>query len=76
MNQMLFFFFGMFFECVENVLAVLCEGCGVMVFDDEDCENEGDMIFLVEIMIVEQMVLIICYGSGIVCLCIIEDCCK
>lgn len=50
---MLFFFFGMFFECVENVLVVLCEGCGVMVFDDEDCENEGDMIFLVEIMIVE-----------------------
>lgn len=73
MNQTLFFFFGTFFERVENVLVALREGRGVMVFDDEDRENEGDMIFSVEIMIVEQMALIIRYGSGIVCLCIIED---
>ncbi|SUH34864.1 3,4-dihydroxy-2-butanone 4-phosphate synthase [Salmonella enterica subsp. enterica] len=35
----------------------LREGRGVMVLDDEDRENEGDMIFPAETMTVEQMAL-------------------
>ncbi|MDI5349410.1 3,4-dihydroxy-2-butanone-4-phosphate synthase, partial [Salmonella enterica subsp. enterica serovar Kentucky] len=40
-------------------LDALREGRGVMVLDDEDRENEGDMIFPAETMTVEQMALTI-----------------
>ena len=70
MNQTLLSSFGTPFERVENALAALREGRGVMVLDDEDRENEGDMIFPAETMTVEQMALTIRHGSGIVCLCI------
>ena len=73
MNQTLLSYFGTPFERVENALAALREGRGVMVLDDEDRENEGDMIFPAETMTVEQMALTIRHGSGIVCLCITED---
>lgn len=45
MDQTLLSSFGTPFERVENALAALREGRGVMVLDDEDRENEGDMIF-------------------------------
>ena len=73
MNQTLLSSFGTPFERVENALAALREGRGVMVLDDEDRENEGDMIFAAETMTVEQMALTIRHGSGIVCLCLTED---
>ncbi len=73
MNQTLLSSFGTPFERVENALAALREGRGVMVLDDEDRENEGDMIFPAETMTVEQMALTIRHVSGIVCLCITED---
>ena len=69
MNQTLLSSFGTPFERVENALAALREGRGVMVLDDEDRENEGPA----ETMTVEQMALTIRHGSGIVCLCITED---
>ena len=59
MNQTLLSSFGTPFERVENALAALREGRGVMVLDDEDRENEGDMIFPAETMTVEQMALTI-----------------
>ncbi len=65
--------FGTAFERVEHALDALREGRGVMVLDDEDRENEGDMIFAAETMTVEQMALTIRHGSGIVCLCLTED---
>ncbi|MDU7742838.1 MAG: 3,4-dihydroxy-2-butanone-4-phosphate synthase [Citrobacter sp.] len=73
MNQTLLSSFGTAFERVEHALSALREGRGVMVLDDEDRENEGDMIFPAETMTVEQMALTIRHGSGIVCLCITED---
>ncbi|KCU94179.1 3,4-dihydroxy-2-butanone 4-phosphate synthase [Salmonella enterica subsp. enterica serovar Cerro str. FSL R8-0235] len=73
MNQTLLSSFGTPFERVELALDALREGRGVMVLDDEDRENEGDMIFPAETMTVEQMALTIRHGSGIVCLCITED---
>lgn len=72
MNQTLLSSFGTAFERVEHALDALREGRGVMVLDDEDRENEGDMIFAAETMTVEQMALSIRHGSGIVCLCINE----
>lgn len=73
MNQTLLSAFGIPSERVENALAALRAGRGVMVLDDEDRENEGDMIFAAQTMTVEQMALTIRHGSGIVCLCLTEE---
>lgn len=73
MNQTLLSDFGTQTERVERALDTLRNGRGVMVLDDENRENEGDMIFAAETMTVEQMALTIRHGSGIVCLCITED---
>ena len=73
MNQTLLADFGTPIERVESALKALREGRGVMVLDDEDRENEGDMIFAAETMTTEQMALTIRHGSGIVCLCITEQ---
>ncbi|MGV8577790.1 3,4-dihydroxy-2-butanone-4-phosphate synthase, partial [Pseudomonas aeruginosa] len=70
MNQTLLSDFGTPTERVERAIDALRNGRGVMVLDDENRENEGDMIFAAETMTVEQMALTIRHGSGIVCLCI------
>lgn len=72
MNQSLLSAFGSPIERVEQGLAALRAGCGVLVLDDEDRENEGDLIFAAETITPEQMALTIRHGSGIVCLCITE----
>ncbi|MFB6434869.1 MAG: 3,4-dihydroxy-2-butanone-4-phosphate synthase [Candidatus Malihini olakiniferum] len=72
MNQTLLSEFGTPSERVEHALEALRQGIGVMVLDDEDRENEGDMVFAAENMTVEQMAMAIRYGSGIVCLCLTE----
>ncbi|MCL2893087.1 3,4-dihydroxy-2-butanone-4-phosphate synthase [Brenneria tiliae] len=73
MNQTLLSEFGNPVERVERALDALREGRGVLVLDDEDRENEGDIIFAAENMTVEQMALTIRHGSGIVCLCLTEE---
>lgn len=73
MNQTLLFEFGSPLQRVENALEALRKGFGVLVLDDEDRENEGDMIFAAENMNIQQMALAIRYGSGIVCLCLTEE---
>lgn len=72
MNQSLLSAFGSPIERVEQGLAALRAGRGVLVLDDEDRENEGDLIFAAETITPEQMALTIRHGSGIVCLCITE----
>ena len=49
MNQTLLSSFGTSTQRVEHALDALREGRGVMVLDDENRENEGDMIFAAEI---------------------------
>lgn len=73
MNQTLLSEFGTPAERVERAIAALRNGQGVMVLDDENRENEGDMIFAAETMTVEQMALTIRHGSGIVCLCLTDE---
>ena len=73
MNQTLLSEFGTPVERVERAIEALRNGRGVMVLDDENRENEGDMIFAAETMTVEQMALTIRHGSGIVCLCLTEE---
>lgn len=57
---------------VENAVIALKEGRGVLLLDDEDRENEGDIIYSVEHLTNEQMALMIRECSGIVCLCLTD----
>ncbi|MGO2499082.1 MULTISPECIES: 3,4-dihydroxy-2-butanone-4-phosphate synthase [Vibrio] len=60
-------------ERVEAALTALQQGQGVLVLDDEDRENEGDMIYSAETLTDTQMALMIREGSGIVCLCLSDE---
>jgi 3,4-dihydroxy 2-butanone 4-phosphate synthase len=55
---------------VEAALQALKNGHGVLVIDDEDRENEGDLIFAAESLTEAQMAMLIRDCSGIVCLCL------
>lgn len=72
MNQTLLSEFGNSIERVENAITAIRQGQGVLVLDDENRENEGDLIFVAETMTPQQMAMTIRYTSGIVCLCITE----
>ncbi|ELN6934158.1 3,4-dihydroxy-2-butanone-4-phosphate synthase [Vibrio navarrensis] len=58
---------------VEKALLALQQGRGVLLIDDEDRENEGDIIYSVDHLTTEQMALMIRECSGIVCLCLTEE---
>lgn len=73
MNQSLLVQFGDSQNRVEKALDALRQGQGVLLVDDEDRENEGDLIFSSEHLTSEQMALMIREGSGIVCLCLTEE---
>ena len=62
-------------ERVKIDLNAIKEGNGVLVTDNEDRENEGDMIFSAENLTEKQMALLIREGSGIVCLCLTPEKC-
>ncbi|WP_417357982.1 3,4-dihydroxy-2-butanone-4-phosphate synthase [Gallaecimonas pentaromativorans] len=64
--------FGSPIERVEAALAALQQGQGVLVVDDEDRENEGDLIFSTDHLTATQMALMIRECSGIVCLCLTD----
>lgn len=76
MNQSILAPFGDSEQRVKNALEAFRQGNGVLVLDDEDRENEGDLIFPAETITPEQMAMLIRYGSGIVCLCITDELCK
>ena len=58
---------------VDKALKALSRGEGVLVTDDEDRENEGDLIFSAELLREEQMAMLIRECSGIVCLCLTPE---
>ena len=62
--------FGTSFERVAKALQALRNGRGILVTDDEERENEGDLIFAAESLTDAQMALLIRECSGIVCLCL------
>lgn len=76
MNQSLLSPFGTAEQRVEAAIAAFKQGDGVLVLDDENRENEGDLIFPAETITAEQMAKLIRYGSGIVCLCITDELCR
>lgn len=62
-------------ERVEKAISYLRAGKGILLVDDEDRENEGDIIYSAEKMTVKDMALMIRECSGIVCLCLTPEKC-
>lgn len=65
--------FGDVTQRVENAIEALKEGRGVLLLDDENRENEGDLIYSAENVTPEQMGFMIRECSGIVCLCLTDE---
>ena len=60
--------FGNPHERVQRAILSLKNSNGVLLVDDEDRENEGDLIFAAETITEKQMAMLIRECSGIVCL--------
>ncbi|MDR3631539.1 MAG: 3,4-dihydroxy-2-butanone-4-phosphate synthase [Desulfocapsaceae bacterium] len=73
MNQSLLSYLGDPQERVEKAIAALQAGQGVLLVDDENRENEGDLIFAAEHLSDAQMAMMIRECSGIVCLCLTDE---
>jgi 3,4-dihydroxy 2-butanone 4-phosphate synthase/GTP cyclohydrolase II len=58
----------MMFEAVERAIDAVRRGEFVVVVDDEDRENEGDLIIAAEKMTPDKMAFMIRYTSGVICL--------
>ncbi len=58
---------------VEAAIEALKKGRGVLVVDNENRENEGDLIYAAETVTDEQMAFMIRECSGIVCVCISKE---
>ena len=54
-------------DTVEEALADIAAGKAVVVVDDEDRENEGDLIFAASKSTPELMAFMIRYSSGVIC---------
>ncbi|AZQ83547.1 3,4-dihydroxy-2-butanone-4-phosphate synthase [Colwellia sp. Arc7-635] len=73
MSQSLLSQFGTAFQRVESAVNALKSGKGVLLVDDEDRENEGDLIFSTQHITQQQMAMMIRECSGIVCLVLEQD---
>jgi len=73
MNQSLLSIFGDSRSRIDKAISALQSGQGVLLVDDEDRENEGDLIFSTEHLNEQQMALLIRECSGIICLCLTEE---
>lgn len=60
-------------ERVEKAIWKMKQGKGIVIVDDEDRENEGDLIFPAESMSVSNMAFMIRETSGIVCVCLLKE---
>lgn len=61
------------FAEIPEILEELREGRMIILVDDEDRENEGDLIYSAEHLTPAQMALMIRECSGIVCLCLTDE---
>jgi len=73
MNQTHLFPIGDPIKRVDAALEAVSCGRGILVVDNEDRENEGDLIFAAETITTEQMAMLIRECSGIVCLCLTDE---
>ena len=60
-------------ERLEKALVHLRHGKGIILMDDKNRENEGDLVFSAHNMTIDQMALMVRNCSGIVCLCLTNE---
>ena len=60
-------------DSVEDAIAAVKDGRAVVVIDDEDRENEGDLIFAAELATPELIAFMVRYTSGYICVPITEE---
>jgi len=63
------------FDAIERAIAAVAAGKAVVVVDDEDRENEGDLIFAAEKATPELMAFMVRYTSGYICVPLTESDC-
>jgi 3,4-dihydroxy 2-butanone 4-phosphate synthase/GTP cyclohydrolase II len=61
------------FASIEEAVAILADGGMVVVVDDEDRENEGDLVLAADAVTSEQMAFVIQHTSGFVCVPMLGD---
>src|SRR5205085_2997617 len=54
-------------DSIESAIAAIKDGRPVVVIDDEDRENEGDLIFAAELATPELVAFMVRYTSGYIC---------
>ena len=62
-------------DSIETALAAIKSGRPVVVVDDEDRENEGDLIFASELATPELVAFMVRYTSGYICVSLTEEDC-
>ncbi|KAA9160405.1 bifunctional 3,4-dihydroxy-2-butanone-4-phosphate synthase/GTP cyclohydrolase II [Amycolatopsis acidicola] len=61
---------------IERAIAAIADGRPVIVVDDEDRENEGDLIFAAEKATPELLAFMVRYTSGYVCVSLTPETCE
>ncbi len=64
------------FHTVEYAVSELAAGRMVLVVDDEDRENEGDLLFSGELATPELVAFMVRYSSGVICVPLLPDECE
>jgi 3,4-dihydroxy 2-butanone 4-phosphate synthase/GTP cyclohydrolase II len=60
-------------DSIESAIAAIKDGRPVVVTDDEDRENEGDLIFASELATPELVAFMVRYTSGYICVAVTEE---
>ncbi|HEX8096003.1 3,4-dihydroxy-2-butanone-4-phosphate synthase, partial [Jatrophihabitans sp.] len=58
---------------IHKAIAEIAAGRPVVVVDDEDRENEGDLIFAAELATPELVAFMVRYTSGYICVSVTEE---
>lgn len=66
----------MSFNTIEEILADLHDGRMVVIMDDEDRENEGDLLMAASLVRPEDINFMARYGRGLICLTLTKDRCE
>lgn len=65
----------MVFASVEEIIEDLKKGKGIIIVDDEDRENEGDVCYAAEFITPEKINFMARYARGLICLSLTEERC-
>ena len=63
------------FDTIETALAAIADGGIVVVADDEDRENEGDLIMAAECVTAESLAFFVRHTSGLICVAVTGERC-